>query len=133
MVAYSFRPQFVDPILSGVKCQTIRADRRRHTRPGEEVQIYTGMRTKHCRLIGRATCLWVHRIVIDLTQGMINIDDGHTISNPDPERFAVLDGFSSWEEMREFWRCTHGPFAGFQGVLIRWGGFKRGDTYALPV
>ena len=53
MVAYSLKPRFIPPILSGAKRQTIRAiSRRRHAIPGETLQLYTGMRTKQCRLIG---------------------------------------------------------------------------------
>jgi len=51
MVAYSFKKVFVRQIETGRKRQTIRADRKRHARPGEPVQIYTGMRTRHCRKI----------------------------------------------------------------------------------
>lgn len=51
MVAYSFHPRFVDAILGGTKRQTIRMHRRRHARPGEEMQLYAGMRTRHCRLV----------------------------------------------------------------------------------
>jgi hypothetical protein len=46
VVAYSFRQQFRPPILAGTKRQTIRADRKRHARPGEQLQLYTGMRTR---------------------------------------------------------------------------------------
>ncbi len=55
MVAYSFRSQFAEPILAGTKGGTIRAERRGrnlghrvvnggHAYPGEELQLYTGMR-----------------------------------------------------------------------------------------
>ena len=58
MVAYSFRPRFIEPILGGRKRQTIRAiGRRRHARPGDPLQLYAGMRTRNCRLIGRAICI----------------------------------------------------------------------------
>ena len=52
MVAYSFKKQFGPPILAGTKAQTIRADRKRHVRSGELVQLYTGMRTRQCRRLG---------------------------------------------------------------------------------
>lgn len=51
MVAYSFKRQFGPPILAGTKGGTIRNDRKRHARPGEELQLYHGMRTKSCTLI----------------------------------------------------------------------------------
>ena len=35
VVSYSFKRQFIDPIKRGTKRQTIRADRKRHARPGE--------------------------------------------------------------------------------------------------
>ena len=47
VVALNFKQQFIPPILSGAKRQTIRAiGRRRHAIPGETLQLYTGMRTK---------------------------------------------------------------------------------------
>ena len=49
MVAYNFKPQFVPLIETGAKQQTIRSPRKRHTQPGEAMQLYTGMRTKACR------------------------------------------------------------------------------------
>jgi hypothetical protein len=49
MVAYSFHRQFVDPIRQGVKTGTVRAARMRHANVGERIQLYTAMRTKHCR------------------------------------------------------------------------------------
>lgn len=64
MVAYSFKRRFAEPILAGAKRQTIRADRRRHARPGEELQLYTGMRTKSCRLIARRTCVDIQRVIL---------------------------------------------------------------------
>ena len=67
MVAYSFKAQFADRIRAGEKCQTIRAQRKRHARPGEPMQIFTGMRTKHCeRIIPDPLCLAVDPIRINL-------------------------------------------------------------------
>ena len=51
MVAYSFKAPFAEPIQYGLKRQTIRGERRRHARPVEPMQLYTGMRTRHCRRI----------------------------------------------------------------------------------
>ncbi|MBF0375797.1 MAG: ASCH domain-containing protein [Alphaproteobacteria bacterium] len=68
-MAYSFKARFADPIETGQKRQTIRKDRRRHARPGETIQLYTAQRTIHCRLIGTATCVAVHRIEIGIDAG----------------------------------------------------------------
>jgi hypothetical protein len=58
MVAYSFKERFAEPILNGTKGGTIRASRKGplraatggHAKPGEELQLYTDMRTRNCRL-----------------------------------------------------------------------------------
>lgn len=64
MVAYSFQKRFVGhveaglepgPWCPGMKRHTLRlprAGQSRHARSGEKVQLYTAMRTKHCRPIG---------------------------------------------------------------------------------
>lgn len=143
MVAYSFKPRFVVPICLGLgipyalddvvdaeapKRQTIRAvGRRRHARPGETIQLYTGMRTRHCRKIGEARCVSVQEIeirfgaVIDtlsrgdrVSFGSLTLDDGRSLDD-----FARSDGFPSWVAMKRFWGDEHGG-DDFQGLLIRW-------------
>jgi hypothetical protein len=124
VVAYSFQRRFVDPIVSGTKKQTIRADRRRHARYGEEIQLYTGMRTKGCRLVGLATCGVVSPITLDFIANEIDLnpvsfDDGVSL-----DRFARSDGFHSWEDLCTFWRVEHEGISRWSGVLIRWHGFR---------
>lgn len=135
MVAYSFRPRFVGPILAGSKRQTIRAGRRRHAAPGEEVQLYTGMRTRHCKLIGRAKCIATYRIVIDLVRQSINAEEDPSrdwevgvplefpaiVAARTIDDFARLDGFEDWPDMRAFWRGEHPGVDEFIGWLITWG------------
>jgi len=127
MVAYSFQKQFAAPILSGRKSHTIRAPRKRHARPGEALQLYTGMRTKVCRLVARATCEAVVPVTISFrgigesTLGDSVALDGRTIADAQGlDAFAQSDGFTGWREMRDFWEEQHGPLAQFHGVLIRW-------------
>lgn len=125
MVAYSFRARFVAPIEAGTKRQTIRAPRKRHAKPGEELQLYTGMRTRACRLIRLATCRTVWPISLSMPRaGLGEIILGERFIN-DPsnlDAFARADGFEDWWQMREFWRDAHGrdlpdPWS---GVMIRW-------------
>ena len=120
MVAYSFRQQFRKPILAGTKRQTIRADRKRHARVGEQLQLYTGMRTRQCAIIGRAVCGSVGPIRIGVDEGWVNIGGLHfNLSQLDG--LAQNDGFADWREMREFWRREHPDTPVFSGVLIGWG------------
>lgn len=134
MVAYSFKKRFVWPIKVGLgaavpdsfgmplpKLQTIRADRKRHARPGEELQLYYGMRTKHCFLIGSARCTSVRAVVLTLeARGCVAIGgtDGEPSSHYSGgglDTFAQMDGFANWTEMLSFWDV---PL--FIGVLIEW-------------
>lgn len=124
MVAYSFKRRFAEPILSGTKRQTIRADRRRHARPGEELQLYTGMRTRQCKLVGRSTCLSVEPVMLNFADyGVVKIGDRVLFSDARMQEFARSDGFASWSDMRDFWRENHGDDK-FEGVIIRWGDLR---------
>lgn len=143
MVAYSFKSQFVAPIRSGAKCQTVRADRKRHAQPGERMQLYTGMRTKACaRIRPDVLCLAVHGIEICTSRlltegghltGLASIAiNGIPLDAGEIEWFARLDGFDPafapgiWSirtaraGMGNFWLKEHGE-GRFAGVLIQWG------------
>lgn len=130
MVAYSFQPRFVGPIIAGTKRQTIRAKRKRHVRPGETMQLYMGLRTKQWELIGTAMCRRILPIMVNLRDACIECD-GHLRTSADDLRvFANADGFpSGWVEMRDFWR-EHYPDAGdvWRGVLIVWRDFRQADA-----
>jgi len=127
MVAYSFKKQFVAPIKALTKGQTIRANRKRHARPGETLQLYTAMRTKHCTLIGTATCFTIQPIRIDIEEAVITVLTGKSLITltglAAVDAFARRDGFEDWFEMRDFWRVNH-KTAVFCGVLIRWTNFR---------
>lgn len=126
MVAYSFRPMFIPLILSGAKRQTIRAiGRRRHAIPGETLQLYTGMRTKHCLLIGTAICTAAEPITMWFAgEQSVEIGSRRYIAGAGLRKFAIADGFADWPAMLAFWRETHPECAdSFSGVIIEWGGF----------
>lgn len=140
MVAYSFKRRFVDPIRVGLskvslsfdcapKQQTIRAvGKRRHARPGETLQLYTGMRTRQCEKIGDARCTTVVEIRIAVEAGCIvtapRTDRSQVIKSPAYlDKFAVNDGFADWPDMQAFWRDEHGDLTRlgpFVGLLILW-------------
>lgn len=136
MVAYSFRPRFVAPIKVGLgiqvhhepgdahvyqpKRQTIRAHGlRRHARPGETLQLYTGMRTRQCMKIGDARCTSVERLVI-WTDVMAIMIGGKLLTARQIVAFARSDGFSSVADMHQFWAANHVGVEKFEGVLIKW-------------
>ncbi len=135
MVAYSFKQQFVSPIMAGHKRGTIRANgKRQHAVPGQTLQLYTAMRTRSCRLIAEAPCQAVDRIVIRFSK------DGHHDTVRVAERpvmrgfaldaFAGTDGFTGWTAMRAFWAENHPGIVRFEGVWIRWGDLSGGMLLA---
>jgi hypothetical protein len=131
MVAYSFKKRFAPPIIAGLqpgplvvgmKRQTIRADRKRHARLGEELQLYTGMRTRSCQLLGRADCTSV--LPIRLLLGpvpAVEIGGEPAITGAKGlDLFARLDGFGDWPDLCAFWAAEHEALTEFSGQLIRW-------------
>lgn len=127
MVAYSCQARFEAPVLTRRKHGTIRAvGKRRHARPGEEIQLYVGMRTRSCRLIARATCTDVTPIMITITSCGVNpfvrIGPDYAESIPDLETFAEGDGFRGWGDLEDFWRKTNREacFGPWSGLWIRW-------------
>lgn len=130
MVAYSFKSSFAGPILAGTKTQTIRNPRKRHARPGEALQLYTGMRTRACKLLMVTTCLAIHEVRLDFANGEVGLDDAVILSGAQfLNEFATSDGFgrggalragmSPWDHMARWWAVTHGQDV-FRGVLIKW-------------
>lgn len=125
MVAYNFQTCFADAVSNGQKRQTIRALRKdnRHAKPGDRLQLYTGMRTKHCRKLidPDPICACVETITIH-AKG-IRHADGHACMNPDV--VARRDGFADFAEMADWFGKTHGlPFT---GALIQWDRLSKAD------
>jgi len=131
MVAYSFKAQFAEPIATLQKRQTVRGNRKRHARPGEAIQLYAVMRTRHCRkiLTPDPVCLDVRPIGIVFDWNMSRLIKsieiaGLRLSDEEIEAFAIADGFgdlfgSAAIRMGRFWLDNHG-LAPFDGVVIRW-------------
>lgn len=131
MVAYNFKSGFVPAILSREKQQTIRLPRKRHARPGEALQLFTGARMSPVRL-GGATCEASRQIRLDFGANSVELDDAIAITDEaELQAFAIKDGFrpperliltiTPWEYMTRWWRLTHPDHPVFAGVLTVWG------------
>ncbi len=133
MVAYSFNKRFAEPIASGhpatgiVKRQTIRAPRKRHARPGEMLQLYQGMRTKHCRrIIADQICTAVRPVRLWIARGYVRFEDTREAFGISAmlDDFARADGFLHWADLQAFWQAEHeqaaDPEMAFEGILISW-------------
>jgi hypothetical protein len=122
MVAIDFDPRFETAIREGWKTQTIRKPRERNPRPGDLLQLYTGMRTADCRRIcPDVRCTEVMSIEITFGDDF-GIDrivtDGVPVKNLDD--FALRDGFTDSDDMAAFFKLKHGPMETFRGYVIEW-------------
>lgn len=131
MVALSFQSRFAPPIIARDKRHTIRSVRKRPIVVGQPLQLYTGMRTRHCRLIGTAECIAVRVISIDFVHERVAIERTLIRTAPKLDAFAVLDGFRDWADMRRFWQKPGTEVSVFSGVMIRWGSTFRPAEAAL--
>lgn len=133
MGLYNFQKRFVSFIEAGTKRHTIRAARKTTERPGNTVHLYTGLRQKGARLLGRFTCTKVEDIVIragrnrcgacgvfhapGCAPGEIEVlIEGAALDRDEKELLARRDGFSHFAEMMEFWTGR----LPFHGQVIHW-------------
>jgi hypothetical protein len=123
MPAYNFQKRFVVPIRRGTKTNTIRRiGKRRHAQIGERIQLYTGMRTRHCKkIVADRICSRVSDIEITIGDSNFqSIDiDGVFLPRARWLAFAKRDGFESVGDFHELFKRMHGVGT-FRGVLIQW-------------
>lgn len=116
MPAYNFKARFADLVELGRKPHTIRQQRKNPTHPGDTLYLYTGMRTRACRLLRTEHCSAVIPIQIHKEGIMLG---GRCISHDQRESLAHHDGFPSWGHMRAFFDAEYGlPILGME--LICW-------------
>jgi hypothetical protein len=126
MPALNFKKEFAEAVEYGWKRQTIRAPRkdgRPHAKVGETIKLYTGMRTKSCRLLAEATVTRILTVKINATEMWLN---GRRLqatihSRDDPitdNEFAAADGFEGFAEMADWFSDVHG--LPFEGIVIYW-------------
>lgn len=125
MVAYNFQDQFAAKVESGLKTQTVRAPRKNgHAKPGDMLQLYTGMRQPTVRLLRESRCTEVAPILFDFTVPaiLIGLGDCREIceSAASRETFARADGFESFAALEAWFRKAHGNADQFSGFLIKW-------------
>lgn len=120
MGAYNFQKRFVPFIRNGSKRHTIRAKRAHADKPGNTLHLYTGMRTKSCRLLGRSVCVKVEEIVISAAHQVFV--DGVELNADEKNALAFCDGFRArgmehaFEEMMAFWNGR----LPFTGDILHW-------------
>jgi hypothetical protein len=104
MPAYNFQSQFVPMVLDRSKHHTVRPRRKRPTKPGDKLMLYTGMRTKQCELIAITQCTSVVPIALYIERviGLGIVLDGRGLSDKEIRMFAERDGFQNVFDFFEF-------------------------------
>ncbi|HKS27774.1 MAG TPA: ASCH domain-containing protein [Pyrinomonadaceae bacterium] len=110
----NFKQRFVPRVLEGSKNHSIRAKRKHPIKVGDTCHLYTGLRTKRARLLGRSPCVKVEDIFISESADIF-VDDIQ-LDPSEKEGLARKDGFDSFAEMAEFWKGR----LPFSGDIIHW-------------
>lgn len=120
MPAYNFQERFVEMILDGTKYHTIRRRRKRLTREGDALLLYTGMRTKKCALLAETTCEKVESLVIWVKDRLLSRTFmGPALSKDKTILIAHGDGFNNTKDFFEFFeRYGQDYLEGFE--MIWW-------------
>jgi len=118
MPILNFQKQFATSVKNGDKRQTIRSPRKHPIREGDTLYLYTGLRTKNTEKLNEVICDEVVDVEIglrrvDIAGGFFWIDH-----QTDLDDFAKEDGFKNYDDMRRWFKDTHG--LPFKGTLIKW-------------
>jgi len=117
----NFSKQFADAVERGEKRQTIRAERKDLRRPhkGQRLTLYTGMRTKSCRLLRVVTCTACLPVSINFRDSTIRVS-GAPLRGSSLEDFAQMDGFESSAALFDWFRKAHAPKGSRVTLFVGW-------------
>jgi len=123
MVAFNFKKQFADDVETGRKFSTIREKIR--CKPGDNVQLYTGMRTKNCRKLREDVCTGAGSILINRNKAgapywSIREIWGDLELGWNGLCLHEIEGFKNVEDFVRFFEDQYGlPFSGY---IYQWKG-----------
>lgn len=126
-----FKPRFARLVESGEKTQTIRPLPKRIPRRGDTLSLreWTGKPYRSKQRVLLETRLEEIKVCIIDNHGIMMqprsgcLPDKHgaphlSLGGEQADRFARTDGFTDWNEMRDWFRAEHGlPFV---GVVLYW-------------
>lgn len=127
MPAFNFQTRFADAVECGTKCTTIRA---RNAVVGTTAHLFTGMRTKACKRLGKGVIIGCLEITLGFKQnGSPRIYIRSKLLNEyDSQILADVEGFSDARDMVNWFKDTYkqsmhiadGGIDHFKGHLIAW-------------
>jgi hypothetical protein len=115
---------FIDKVVDGSKCHTIRALRQRPFQAGDDLSFFTAMRKSCCRrLRPNSPCTAAVPILISSQPRQVRLGIGSRfyhdgfLSGEQVEELARRDGFATVDDFFRFF--ARGRFD-FSGQLIEW-------------
>ena len=115
----TFMPKFWEAVRTGTKTQTVRPTPKRDIKPGDTISLRhwteKPYRSKQ-GILEEGVITGVMPIFINSVGIHIGKTGSWHVVNM--EDFAKADGFTSWEEMRDWFESTHS--LPFKGILIQW-------------
>jgi hypothetical protein len=120
-----FKKRFVEPINKGTKIHTFREEPKRMPKPGEILHMYTGLRTKHCELIGKdKTLKSMQMLLMIFTGGRISVFvDLKRLTKSVREELYVNDGFANEADFLAYWNPEREEKK-FEGIIFHWTDLK---------
>ncbi len=118
MPALNFKAQFADDVAAGRKRQTIRRRRKRPIKVGDPLYLYTGMRTKHSRMLRPHPEPCTEVVPIEIWEKHIVLD-GRSLDFDEQLEIARADGFRTLDEFYAFFERQYNVRV-FEGVLLKW-------------
>lgn len=121
----SFKEQFKDPILKGTKLHTIREDKTNRWKPGNKIEMATGVRTKNYNCFKKSVCVSTQTIEIkhgriydvnsgDFLLGIRILIDGKELDSLKINGLAKNDGFVDIIHFANWFNTD------FYGKIIHW-------------
>lgn len=123
---FNFQRQFAARVEQGEKRQTIRGRRAdgRRPQPGDQVKLYTGLRTRHARLLCQAAVVRCRAVRIDFAANDGNgemVIDGELLQLEHRQTFAAADGFDCWQAMLAWFKDQYGSQgSSWDGFCVEW-------------
>lgn len=120
MPAYNFSPEFADDVEHRRKRSTIRLSDK-GAKVGDTAYLFSGQRTKECRLLASRTLVAVERV--ELMESSLWLDGEYFHEPAMIDLIARSDGFKDYADMAAWFKAkynikslTETPFIGFLHV-----------------
>jgi hypothetical protein len=120
----NFKKEFAQLVEQGYKKHTIRGPRNdgKIPVPGDQLRLYTGLRTRGTRWLRDGEVLRCRGVRIDLPGNGAIVVAGELLTQDQRTEFAKDDGFNDWASMRKWFADQYGDnnLSTWEGFCIEW-------------